>query len=99
LLEGTWNVVATTDEIGDITDDGLTTLYVQEGGQVITLGVNDTLIMYSTDTVDYDGGLIGGDTIDDTDPSGGLDTIWIIGIAVGGIAIITAGVLIFRKRV
>jgi len=97
LLEGTWNVVATTDEIGDITDDGLSTLYVQEGGEVITLGVNDTLIMYSTDSVDYDGGLIGGDT-DVNEPSNGLDTIWIIGIAVGGVALITAGVLIFRKR-
>ena len=45
LLEGTWNVVATTDEIGDMTENELSTLYVQESGQTITLGVNDTLIM------------------------------------------------------
>jgi len=97
LLEGTWNVVATTDEVGDITDSGLSTLYVQEGGQTITLGVNDTLIMYSTETVEYDGLLIG-DSEDTPDETNGLDPLAIVGIAVGAVAILAGGVLIIRKR-
>lgn len=97
LLEGTWNVVATTDEIGDITDDGLTTLYVQEGGQTITLGVNDTLIMYSTETVEYDGLLIGDDT-ETPSTDDGLDPFIIVGIVVGAVAIIGAGVFFIRKQ-
>ena len=65
LLEGTWNVVATTDDIGTIEDNGLSTLYVQEGGETITLGVNDTLIMYSDELVDYDGGLIADEPVEE----------------------------------
>jgi len=96
LLEGTWNVVATTDEIGDITNDGLTTLYVQEGGQTITLGVNDTLIMYSAETVAYDGLLIGDSSSLDTED--GLSPFIIVSIAVGAIAIIGAGIFFIRKQ-
>jgi len=45
---GTWNVVSTTDEIGAIDEDTtLETLYVQDGGETITLDPNDSYIMYS----------------------------------------------------
>ena len=57
---GTWHVVATTDEIGDLTTSHyngaevptLETLYIQEGGDYITLAPNDTLIMYSLELID-----------------------------------------------
>jgi hypothetical protein len=80
-----------------MTENGLSTLYVQEGGQTITLGVNDTLIMYSTETVNYDGLLIGEDS-ETPDENSGLDPLIIASIAVGAVAIIAGGVLIIRKR-
>lgn len=54
LQKGTWNVVATTDQIGAIQEGGLATLYTQEGGVTITMQPNDTLIMYSTTKVEYE---------------------------------------------
>ncbi|MFU8793704.1 MAG: type I pullulanase, partial [Acholeplasmataceae bacterium] len=61
LQEGTWHVVATIDEIGEITESTyggqtvptLETLYMQEGGETITMAPNGTLIMYSLETVTY----------------------------------------------
>ena len=58
---GTWNVVSTTDEIGEISETSfngdtiptLTTLYVQQGEETITLDKNETLIMFSTTTQHY----------------------------------------------
>ncbi len=61
LHPGTWNVIATTEEFGTyetIDYNGtmianFQTLEVKEGGQLITLATNETLIMYSTEKVDY----------------------------------------------
>ena len=60
LLEGTtWHLVATTDEIGDFTTvtingdtfDTLTVLSTHQGGTTITLPRNQTLILYSEESV------------------------------------------------
>jgi pullulanase len=61
LIPGTWHVVATVDEIGEVTTSEyngqtvptLSTLYIQEGGTTITMKPNESLIMYSLETVVY----------------------------------------------
>jgi len=55
LQNGTWNVIANTDGFGvvDETEGTIETLYVQAGGETITMTKNETLIMYSVDLVEY----------------------------------------------
>ena len=88
LPAGEWNVVATTDEIGERIDGGLDTLFTQSGGETITLSANDSFIMYSTQPLD-----------DDTTPiDDGLGTIPIILISVGTTLVVVAGGLVIYKR-
>ncbi len=92
---GPWNVVATTDEIGDIDEDNvLSTLSTVEGGSTLEMEPNDTYIMYSEYDIDV---FADPARYEDLDDSGNL--AWIIG-ALSGVVVIgaAAGVFIFMKR-
>ncbi|MBU1145391.1 MAG: type I pullulanase [Firmicutes bacterium] len=94
LQLGTWNVVATTDEIGEVTTTSfndetistLSTLYVQKGGKTIELDTNETLIMYSLETVTY---------------SAPAETNYLlpIFISVGAVIVLIPTIIIARKKI
>ena len=89
---GTWNVVVTTDEI----DSALETLYVQEGGEVITIAKNETLVMYSTETVEF----ISGFNVEDDTPidNNNSNSLLIPLIAVGVIAVAGVSALVIKRK-
>lgn len=87
LPEGSWNLVATTDEIGDRTEEGLSVLEEKPGDQTITLNENDSLILYSTDPVEAFGG----------EPSS--SPIIIVMVIIGAIIFGTSGFVIYKRIV
>lgn len=92
---GPWNLVATTDDIGDMDDDNvLSTLQTIEGGSQIDMEPNDTYIMYSDYEIDVFADPARYDDLDDTSNIG-----WIIG-GIGAVIVAGAGVgvAIYMKR-
>ncbi len=91
---GTWNVVATTDEIGDLDDETtLTTLFEQDGGETIELAANESRIMYTEEDInvfadpdDYEP-----DPVEDETPWG-----IIISVAGGVVVIAVAAGVIYK---
>lgn len=96
LHEGNWNVIATTDEFGAQIENGFETLYTLAGGTYIEMKPNDTLIMYSTDIVDYVP-IVYDETPGETD---GLGAGAIVAIVTGSVAVVGAPVawFIIRKK-
>ena len=98
LQPGNWQVFATTNDIGTINTDAgwtITPLYAQAGDETIIMEPNDTLMMYSSELVQYTAPVI----TPPVDPAG-LSTLGIIGIVTGSVAVIATPIvyLIIRKR-
>jgi len=99
---GTWNVVLTKSEVGAKTTtaydgssiDNFETLYVQEGGKKVTLDKNETLVMYSTDSVEFIETFMNEEVTDNNSSSDFLIPI----IAVAAVAAVGAGALLLRRK-
>ncbi len=91
---GEWRVVATTDEIGNISEEKtLTTLRTIDGGTILSLDANDSYIMYSEDLIN-----VFADPADYEDP---IPVGIVIGIVIGAFIVIGGAVAtayLFRKR-
>ena len=104
LHPGTWNVIATTDEFGDLETidyngnsiSNFTTIEVLEGGQLITLDTNETLIMYSTDLVTYQPDFQNVTPEPTPEPSGISPVVIIVVIA--GVVVIAGGAIFLKRR-
>ncbi len=106
LHPGTWNVAFTTDEVGTretITYNGeeilnFVPLETLEGGSKITLDRNETMILYSTESVTFDPDFMTDDTPEDEPRTGcfsavGSGTVLAVLSILGG-----ATLIILRKR-
>jgi pullulanase len=97
LHKGNWNVIATTDEFGAQIENGFETLYTLEGGTFIEMKPNDTMILYSTEIVEFEA------IVYEETPEGneGLGAGAIVAIVTGSVAVIgapTAWFIIRKKR-
>ncbi len=53
LPEGSdWNLIATADEFGEITENDIATLSTSASGETLTLGENESRIFYSTELIE-----------------------------------------------
>jgi pullulanase len=102
---GTWNVVVTTDEVGaietmDYNGSQITnfkTLETITGGETITLKTNESLVMYSTETVTLQADFNNVDS-PPTDEGSSNDLLLPI-IIVSGVAVIAvSSVVLLKKR-
>ncbi len=84
---GQWNVVATTEEAGELIggEEMLETLYKQDGGETIELDPNDSLIMYNEEEIDI---FADPDRYADQIEEDGLPTWGIVLITIGGITVV-----------
>lgn len=97
IQNGEWQVIATTEEFGEMTENGFETLYVQQGNQVITLEPNQTLIMYEDEIIEY----VNFDEVIINEPTNSLSPFVIVGIVIGSLGLIgaiTFLVLVKRKK-
>jgi len=84
-------VIATTDEFGAVDEslDTIATLYVQAGGETITMAKNETLIMYSETLVEY------APVVIPTEPGFNYTLLAIIG---GSVSLLGAVVFVVLKK-
>ena len=93
LQPGNWHVIATTNEFGAQTNDGFETLYTLNGGDVITMNPNDTLIMYATERASY----VDYDANQETDTPQN-NTLLIVLSSIGGASVLGVGIYFLIRR-